>query len=258
MLNEQTLLRLPHKCKNYTIYPPSVNDMVGNDKSWVYKKILTMSQEDIEDLCAEEAKKDINSLLNEPIINSVFLTPLEMVLNQAYNSSKIKKITIEAFQFFIHEPVTFLFEQKKILIGDINKDLLNISSLKDLRFLDENNFLEFQNDIRAYAFGEKAISPPNPNEDPRIKRAKALGRIREKVKLKTKKGVSLSTSLISICCMNLGINLLNIGEISYASVPYLINYYQEKTRYEYDIEALLHGADSKKVNPTTWIKDIDN
>ena len=46
--------------------------------------------------------------------------------------------------------------------------------------------------------------------------------------------------------MGFGLNPLNIGEISYASVPVLIRFYQEKDKYETDVKSLLAGADSKK------------
>lgn len=106
--------------------------------------------------------------------------------------------------------------------------------------------------------GEKKIAPPVENEDPRIKKMKAKARYRDKIKAKRGGGLSFSSILISICCMGLGINPLNIGEISYAAIPALMRYYQEKEKYETDIKSLLAGADSKKVKPIYWIRDIND
>jgi len=64
--------------------------------------------------------------------------------------------------------------------------------------------------------------------------------------------------LASICCMNFGINPLNIGELSYASISILMRYYQEKEKYNIDIQSLLAGADSKKVKPKDWIRNIED
>jgi len=34
--------------------------------------------------------------------------------------------------------------------------------------------------------------------------------------------------------------------------------YQEKMKYEIDINALINGADSKKVKPQPWIRNIED
>lgn len=106
--------------------------------------------------------------------------------------------------------------------------------------------------------GEKEIEPPDPDEDPRVKRIKAKARYRDKIKAKKGMGLKLNSTLISICCMGLGLNPLNIGEISYASIPALVRHYQEKEKYEIDVQSLLAGADSKKVKPKYWIRNIED
>ena len=73
------------------------------------------------------------------------------------------------------------------------------------------------------AVGEKQEEPPepiNPNEDPRITAIKAKAKERDRIKAKQngKNGISLSTSLLAICCSGIGITPLNIGEMSYASI----------------------------------------
>ena len=105
--------------------------------------------------------------------------------------------------------------------------------------------------------GEKALEPPNPNEDPRIKKMKAKARYRDKIKAKKGGGLSLQTSLEAICCMGIGITPLNIGELSYASISTLMKTYQEKEKYEIDVRSLQAGADSKKVKPKYWIRNLD-
>ena len=100
------------------------------------------------------------------------------------------------------------------------------------------------------------VEPPDPNEDPRVARIKAKSRYREKVKAKNNMGPKLGTLLAAICCMGIGLNPLNIGEMSYADIVWLIGIYQQKESYNTDIRALLAGANNKKVKPKYWIKNL--
>jgi hypothetical protein len=70
------------------------------------------------------------------------------------------------------------------------------------------------------ACGQKSVDPPNPNEHPKIKAMKAKARYRDKVKAKqnAKNGITLFTTMASICCMGIGLTPLNIGEMSYVSM----------------------------------------
>ena len=110
--------------------------------------------------------------------------------------------------------------------------------------------------------GDKPIKPPepfNPNENPRIRRIKDLARKRDRIKAKqaSKNGISLSSCLVAICCMGIGITPLNIGEMSYASVGEIMKVMQDKEKYDIDIRSLLAGADSKKIKPKYWIGNTD-
>ncbi len=223
------------------IYPPKVRDTFKKD-FFLYSQILTLSQEEIEDEYVEK-KLDITNLL----------TPFEYLLNSAYNDETLNTYIKNAFYLFIHEDITFLFEQKQIIIGDIS----TIESINDLRILKEEDYFDFQNLIRD-AIGKKRVEPPNPNEDPRVKAIKARARYRDKIKAKSGKGLSLQSTLSSICCMGIGITPLNIGELSYAIIPVLMETYQAKEKYNLDTDCLLAGADAKKIKPTYWIRNFDN
>ena len=63
--------------------------------------------------------------------------------------------------------------------------------------------------------------------------------------------------MTSICCMGIGLNPLNIGEMSYVAMNALLDQYQAKEKYEIDIDSLLAGANSKKVKPVYWIKNLE-
>lgn len=246
MINEKILLKKPVKFKDLCyIYPPSVSEVIDESNFSIYRKLLTISQEEIEDEYAEK-KMDMANLLN----------PLEYILNNSYNIEGFDILVKKAFYFFIKKEVHLLYEQKMIVIGS-TEDFKKITDVQQLKIIREEDYFDFQNAIRI-CLGEDTISPPDPNEHPKIKAMKAKARYRDRIKAKNGKGLTLSTSLISICCMGIGLNPLNIGELSYAAIGPLIHQYQEKEKYRIDIDSLLAGADSKKIKPKYWIRNIDD
>ena len=243
MSKEAVFLGFPEEFQEkFLIYPPKVKEVVSNKNFNQYRQLLTFSQEELDD---EFLKKQDTAP-----------TPLEFLLSNSYYNKDFEKIAKDAFYLFIRQDVTFLYDKKLILIGKLNKELKRVKNLNDLTFLDENNFFDFQNKIRE-SLGDKPIEPPNPNEHPKIRRMKAKARYRDKIKAKQGDGINLLTSLASICCMGIGITPLNIGEMSYASISILINTYQNKEKYKIDIASIQAGADSKKINPKYWIKNLD-
>lgn len=243
MLDAAILIKEPLKFKElFYIYPPTVRQVVVNSSFNQYLKILTLSQEEIED-----------EFVANKVETKKIPTPFEFLLINAFNSEEIAQITKDAFMFFTHTNIEFLFEIKSILIGSVETALKESSSIKDLKILKEEDFFELQNKVRSVV-GLKEVEAPDPDEDPRVKRIKAKARYRDKIKAKKGGGISLSTSLLAICCMGIGITPLTIGEMSYAAVSALMEMYQEKEKYQLDIDSLLAGADSKKVKPQYWIK----
>ena len=112
MINTCFILGYPAEFKNLClIYPPKVKDVVANKNYSIYMRILTFSQEEIEDEYAK-ANLDMKDLL----------TPFEYILNNAYNNKQFKVLLEQAFLFFIHEPITCLYETKQILIGDLKEN----------------------------------------------------------------------------------------------------------------------------------------
>ena len=247
MIDPYAFLALPIDFGNICkIYPPKIQDVLVERNYPVYKKLLLSSQEDIEDEYTEQK-----------ISFEELVTPLEYLFQMIASDERIKKIAEDGFNFFIKEPVTFLMEQKMIIIGNLEEVLPTIKSITQLRILKQDNYFEFQNAVRR-AIGEKDIEPYDPNENPKVKYFKAKQRLRDRVKAKSKNGLTLGTTLASICCMGIGITPLNIGELSQAAISILVRYYQEKMKYDIDIQSLLAGADSKKVKPQYWIRNIED
>ena len=229
------------------IYPPKVKEVVSNPGYNSYSRVLTYSQEEIEDIFVKE-KRDLDH----------FPTPLEFLLNNCYHNKDYEVVCKNAFQFFLKSEVDFLYDKKIILVGRIEEVLKNLTSFDQLVMIHEEEFFDFQNLIRM-ATNQKVVDPPNPNEHPKIKAMKAKARYRDRVKAQqaAKNGMDLFTIMTSICCMGIGISSLNIGEMSYVAMQAILNQYQSKEKYQIDIESLLAGADSKKIKPKYWIRNLD-
>ena len=242
MNKEAFLLGYPIEFKNLClVYPPKIKDVVSNKQFLVYLKLLTMSQEEIDD-----------DLASKNIKLERTWTPIEFLLSSALQSKQIEGLIKKAFQLFIHEDVIFLYDQKSILIGDVK----DAKSVNDLRILEEEQYFDFQNLIRE-SCGIKAVEPYDPNMNPRLREMKAKARLRDRIKAKSGQGLNFYSSLIAICCMDMGLNPLNIGELSYAAVSPLMQMYQQKEKYDLDTRSLLAGADSKKVKPKYWVKNLE-
>lgn len=233
----------------FYIYPPKVVDVLTNLHYGQFVRLLTVTQEDIRDDLAKQEQTT-----NIP-------TPFEFVLINCYHNSEFAELTKQAFRFFLHQEVSFFYEQKMLVIGELEQVVQHIKSLDELITIKEEDYFDFQNFIRMVN-GDKAIKPPeppNPDEDPRIARIKAKARERDRIKARqsSKNGISLSTSLTAICCMGIGLTPLNIGEMSYAAIGPIMSMMQDKEKYDVDIRSLLAGADSKKIKPKYWIRNSD-
>lgn len=249
MINDKIFLKYPIKFKDICkIYPPTVNDVVGNEDFGIYQSLFTITQEELD----EAYLKDEDA--------TIVPTPFQYLMINYYQDETTQKKIIEAFQQFTHEPVTIVPEIEMLLIGKSEDELNPDIDLENPRLLTEENFFDFQNCVRRSMGLDEEVLPEEEKElDPRIKRWKIKMKEREQIlaKKKGKNAPTFGTLLAAICCMGIGLNPLNIGEISYACVHWLIAMYQQNEEYNVDIRAILAGADSKKVKPKYWIKNLD-
>lgn len=242
MINSYAFLALPIRKKSYSVYPPTLNDSLNNPNFTQWEGLFTTSQEELEDSIHE----------HNPSYDGPIPTPWLFLLGSAYEDKEFENTMREAFRFFLHEEITILYENQVIVLGDLEEELTKVGSAEELRIIDEEEFFNLQNTVRT-SLGIPPVEKPDPNESPRIKRMKAKARLRDRVKAKKGMGLSLGDSLVSICCMGIGLTPLNIGEISYAALGKIIDRYQKKEAYETDIQSILAGADAKKIHPKYWI-----
>lgn len=249
MINEAGLfLGQPQNFKDkFKVYPPTVSDVVNNEKFSLYTTVFLTTHEELEDEFINKKDEEGNPL-HIP-------TPLEFILASAFYNKEFEELVKEAFYFFTHEVISLLYDSKQILIGDLETEIQKVQSLEELILLEEEDFFDFQNCIRN-CLGMESKKPYVFETNEKIRKMKAKARYRDKIKAK-KEGLTLDTLLISICCMGIGITPLTVGELSYATFSKLISIYQEKEKYEVDIRSLLAGASSKDVKPKYWIHNSD-
>lgn len=241
-----SFLKKPINFQNIcTVYPPSINEVLDEPLYNVYINILLITQEELEDQIYGTEKVKI-----DPKRVPTPLTYLFQIIKSGKDGEKLVK---QAFKFFLKEEVTFFQDQQAIAVGEIKTILKRLNNIQDLLFIDETNYFDFQNCIRS-AVGYSLEEPPVVEMHPRLRQMKAKARYRDKIKAKkNSQQMGMLENIASICCMGIGLNPLNIGEMSYAAMKTLISTYQRKERYEIDIDSLLAGADSKKIKPKYWM-----
>ena len=242
MINSYAFLRLPIQKRNYSVYPPSLNDSLKNPKFTQWEGLFTTSHEELGDSIHE----------HNPSYDGPIPTPWIFILGIALEDTEFATTLRDALQFFLHEDITILYDSQVIVLGDLENELMNVTSAEELRIIDEEEFFELQNTVRI-SLGMNPVEKPDPDESPRVKRMKAKARLRDRIKAKKGMGLSLGDSLGSICCMGIGLTPLNIGEISNAALGKIIDRYQRKEAYETDVKSILAGADAKKIHPKYWI-----
>lgn len=249
MIDERVLLGIPlyYEKKDLYIKIPTVADVSGVQNYSAYVSMFTTSQEDIWDRIAERENKMPNG---KPVEGAP--TPFEDFLLNCYASPFFMQLAIKAFKFWTNSNVKIIPATKTILFLD------NISEIKEARFLktiEEEDFFDFQNLIRI-ASGSQPIEPPKPNENPKVALIKAKGRYRERIKKKkgNKNSISFSQILVALCCMNTGLNPLNIGEVTYPAINEIFYVSQLKEKYETDLTIATAGFGNQKIKPKYWIQ----
>lgn len=134
MINSYAFLRLPIQKRNYSVYPPSLNDSLKNPKFTQWEGLFTTSQEELEDSIHE----------HNPNYDGPIPTPWIFILGSALEDKEFETTVREAFQFFLHEDITILYDSQVIVLGDLENELMNVTSAEELRIIDEEEFLSYK------------------------------------------------------------------------------------------------------------------
>lgn len=247
MISERILFGYPIEFKDVCfIYPAKNEDIIaiGYDNFWQLYSLLTTSYEDLYDLCREKAKKN-HSKVNPKEVPMPWDNLWNIIEDKESNGAALLKM---AFELFTKDSVMFLPKIKEIIIGPIEEH----------RAINSTNFFDFQNAIRS-SIGQKEVEPPNLKMHPKMMEMKAKSRERDRVKAKQESGnFSFANLLLSICVMNIGINIDNILKQTYAMTFTLYKIGNKKEKFDIDIRSLIAGADPKKVKLKQWNIDDDD
>lgn len=244
-VSSQAYLNIPTIFNENTciIYPKTVDEILKmSQQEYQYNlSLLTLQENEIKEILK---KKEVDFDEDEEI------SPFAYILINAQHSETFLLDIKRAFFTFIREKVTFLFEENLILIGE---------EPLEKRFLDINNFEDFQNILRIQNRLEIKEKPPE-DEDPmarkfRLKR-EMLAAAKKKINSNKEDSTEFKDLISSLCAYGIGITPFNVGNLSLYAFYDLFERTGAKDSYELDIKSLLAGADSKKVKPKYWIRNL--
>ena len=225
------------------IYPLQVKTILGMGNR-AYSSILGLLCLDIREVQKEMTKKGIP-------VNELPGSAFEYLFTQASLDSTFLVELSKAFTTFIREKVHFLFDSKEILIGN---------ELETKRALNESNFEDFQNIIRA----QNCLPVPEPipvNESPMARkfrlRREQVKEAKRKQALKNGEESSWTDSITTLICLNVGVDYSNVGNLTIYQFKQLSLRAQAKYKYDLDIRMIAAGADPKKIKPKHWFGKLD-
>lgn len=237
----------PHISKDFgTIYPPTVSTVVENKSVLMFYNVITQTQEDIWDAMALEKGET-------PAGERYEDAPTPFLLFLQYYYSSTVEMT-KGMEPFLGDRVIIPSEQAH---GLLLVDPDNITSIEDVKIIDETNFLDFQNAIRN-VMGEKSVEAPNPNEHPKVSAFKAKSRYREKIANKSKGGtITFEDMVIAVSCMHPNISPLNVGELPYPALFELFRKLNAKESYDAQVRAATSGFGGSLKGLKSWMTDND-
>lgn len=231
-------------CAVYTATLGEIVDL-GYDKFQEYLSIITTTKPSVTN------DNELSMMLKD-------LSDFEYILVMVHLDRQANQTLKEAFQFFIHEHVTFSLDPAQIIVGPLDEK----------HILDEEKFYDLQRIIRRAYFlqTEKDEIVINKNDDPRVKAMKMQMREnREKVRrAKAKQAERENTNLqLSDLIGSLTINHCNLNAVNIYDISYYMFHDQLKRmgwRDEFDINnrAAMAGAKLKKSQLKHWMRSISN
>lgn len=228
-------------CKVYPLKISEIYDeSMGDLKYRYYLNLLTMEEEDIKETLE---KKGVH--LEESI------DPLEYLLISADNNDTFFLDLKDAFSTFIKDRVTLLPKINSVLIGNP----------KNKKMITKDNFKNFQMILRAQNRMSIKEEPP-VDEDPMAKKFRLKREERDRIKAKQSQSdenaVTFETLLGSLCIMEIGITPFNVGDLTLYTAKCLLERAQAREQYDTELRMLMAGADSKKIKPKYWVRNLDN
>ena len=232
--------QLGNICKIHQLKLKEILDreVLGFEKYYYFVNLLTMEEEDLKEVLTQKAQ-----------LGNIDISIFQYILLSAASDKTFFLDLKKALSTFIKEEVMISPKTGVIIVGDP----------KDKRVIGEKEFGEINLALRL--FNKLRIKEPPPeNETPmqRKFRLKREERDRVKEKQNAKKGdlPSFADVMSSVCVMNTGITALNIGEYTIYQIKDLLERAQAKETYHTELDMLCAGADSKKIKPKHYVRNL--
>lgn len=226
------------------IQPLTIGDKVRlGEKYQFYLSLITMSKEDIEDLLIKKMGTEANDLAS--------ITPFEYLMINADANETFLLDLKTAFNTFIRDKVFIIPKAQEVRVGDLSQG----------RKLTKENFPDFQKIIRIQNHLDMPEEIPENENQMQKKfrlRRKQLKKAKAKQNSKSKDAPTFFDLMSSMCVMQIGVTWENISKMPVYTFYELLSRSQSKEKYEADVQALLAGADSKKIKLKYWIRNNSN
>ena len=223
------------------IPPITIGDKVRLGNSYqTYLSLLTLSEEEIEELLKYKIGEEAKDLAK--------ISPFEYLMVSAEANETFFMDLKTAFTTFIRDEVFIIPKAQEIRIGDIRQG----------RKITKENFPDFQKIIRLQNHLDMPEEIPE-NENPMQKkfrlRRKEVKKAKAKQNAKLEDAPTFSDLLSSMCVMQIGVTWDNISKMPVYTFYELLSREQSKEKYQTDIQAILAGADSKKIKLKYWVRN---
>ena len=249
---EELFLGAPYKIEGVcNVYQLTIDEIInkktgiGFDKYHYYINLLTMENEDIKEILNK--KKSEGQLI-----------PLGFNLDiDIYDYLMISAANDKTF-FLDFKTALSTFIKEEILIST-KKGIIIVGNPIERKVITKENFGEIGTALRLFN-KMRVKEPPPENETPMQKKFRLKREERDRVKEKQaqKQGDTLTFAdvMSSICVMNTGVTALNIGQYTIYQIKDLLERAQAKEAYHTELDMLMAGADSKKIKPKHYVRNL--
>ena len=247
---EELLIGAPYKigniCNVYQLQLGEIMEGIGLIKYHYYVNMLTMEEEDLKEVL-EQKKKEAFGLI--PADFNLQMTVFQYLMSSAQLDKSFFLDFKTALSTFIKEEILISPKKGLIIIGDP----------LDKRVITEENFSEIGMALRLFN-KMRVKEPPPENETPmqrkfRLKREER-DRVKEKQAAQNEEAMTFADVMSSICVMDVGVTLLNIKQYTIYQIKDLLERAQAKEAYHTELDMLMAGADSKKIKPKHYVRNL--
>ncbi len=226
-----------------------------------FNQYLSMICIEIDQLAIEEEKK---TQLKEQGVTS-FLFILSQCLYD--NSGNFLDLVLKSLKFFLKSEVIFSSDLQGFWIGE--KDALDNYlikkeeeiNIKAIKILNNNNYEEFKQILKLQngldSVSDFKSNPADERTRLAIERMKKLKQDLAKAKSKEDGGnIGLIDLISSFIVSNRNLNSEQVWELTLFQFNNYFKRLQMMMEYEINIQSLLHGADSKKIELKHFISEM--